>query len=109
MNKDYSYSFDHDNRYCYPNSNVLINKIGITDSTELSIAEREITAIRMMDAKINVIKGIFDFIHLCSIHKYLFGDIYEWAGELRWVNIAKGNMFCNYEYLETNGSVVFKK
>jgi len=45
---------------------------------------------------------------LRKIHKYIFGDIYEWAGEIRWVNIAKGNMFCNYEFIETNADSLFK-
>ena len=109
MNKDYSYDYEYDDRYCYKQSNVLINKLNIKDSYELSIAEREITALRMMDAKINKIEGHFDFHHLCAIHKYLFGDIYEWAGNLRWVNIAKGNMFCNYEFIQSNADRLFEK
>ncbi|OPL08270.1 MAG: hypothetical protein AVO33_01085 [delta proteobacterium ML8_F1] len=91
MNKDNSYDYEYDDRYCYKQSNVLINKLDIKDSYELSVAEREITALRMMDAKINKIEGHFDFEHLYTIHRYLFCDIYDWAGKLRWVNIAKGN------------------
>ncbi len=109
MNKDYSYDYEHDNRYCYKKSSVLINKLEIKNSYELSVAEREITSLRMMDAKINKIKGNFDFEHLCAIHKYLFGDIFEWAGELRWVNISKGNMFCNYEFIQSNADKLFEK
>lgn len=109
MNKDYSYDYEYDDRYCYKQSNVLINKLDIKDSYELSVAEREITALRMMDAKINKIEGHFDFEHLCAIHRYLFGDIYEWAGNLRWVNIAKRNMFCNYEFIQSNADRVFEE
>ena len=47
--------------------------------------------------------------HLQAIHKVVFGDIYEWAGELRTVNIAKGNQFCNYEHLETYADGIFSK
>lgn len=63
MNKDYSYDYEYDDRYCYKQSNVLINKLNIKDSYELSVAEREITALRMMDAKIIKIEGHFDFHH----------------------------------------------
>lgn len=62
---------------CYPHSNVLINTLGITDAEKLHEAEREITSLRLANAKINVIKGDLDLIHLRRIHKYIFGDIYE--------------------------------
>lgn len=47
--------------------------------------------------------------HLKDIHRYIFEDVYEWAGEIRWVNIAKGNMFCNYEYVEAQADILFEK
>lgn len=109
MNSDYSYSYEWDQRYCYPHSNVLINKLGIEDAEKLHIAEREITSLRIANAKIRGIKGEFNLLHLKKIHKYIFGDIYDWAGEIRWVNIAKGNIFCNYEFIEANADSLFNK
>ncbi|MED4954512.1 cell filamentation protein Fic [Paenibacillus macerans] len=109
MNNNYDYSYEWDQRYCYPQSNVLINKLGITDPQKLLEAEREITSLRLANAKINIIKGNFDLAHLRRIHEYIFGDIYDWAGQIRWVNIAKGNMFCNYEYIESNANELFAK
>ncbi len=91
MNNDYNYEFEHDIQYCYENSNVLRNKLNIRDAKVLASAEREITALRIVDAKINTINGAFDLNHLCKIHQYIFSDIYEWAGQIRWVNISKGN------------------
>jgi cell filamentation protein len=93
MSKGYEYDFEWDSRYCYPFSHVLKNKLAIEDAENLSIAEREITSLRIANAKINIVAGEFDLEHLCAIHRYIFADIYEWAGELRWVNIAKGNIF----------------
>lgn len=49
---------------------------------------------------INRIKGKFDFPHLKKIHYFLFCDIYDWAGEIRTVNISKGNQFCRCDYIE---------
>lgn len=109
MSNSYNYSYEWDHRYCYPHSTVLINKLGIEDAEKLQIAEREITSLRIANAKLNIIKGSFDLAHLKKIHKYIFSDIYDWAGEIRWVNIAKGNMFCNYEYIEQNAESVFSK
>ncbi len=89
MSNNYDYSYEWDNRYCYPHSNVLINKLGIEDAEKLRIAEREITSLRIANAKVNVIQGDFDLLHLRKMHEYIFGDIYEWAGEIRCVNVAK--------------------
>ena len=73
---------------------MLDNKLGITNEIELAHEEERITKLKALELfdtnKINefevgTIKG------LSSIHKYLFSDIYEFAGEIRDVNIAKGN------------------
>ncbi len=101
MDQDYTYDYEWDSEYCYPATNVLINKLNIRNAEDLAIAEREITAIRLAVAKAEPIKGNFDLKHLQKIHKILFGDIYFWAGKLRRVNIAKGNQFCLAMNLET--------
>lgn len=82
----------------------LENKLNITDSAELARAEEKISkqkALKLYDA------GILDtltpgtFKTLCTIHKYLFEDIYEFAGKIREVNIAKGNFrFAPLMYLQ---------
>ena len=64
MNRDYSYSYRWDREYCYPESNVLINKLNIQDADALHIAEREITSLRLAAAKLQPIKGKLDMKHL---------------------------------------------
>lgn len=96
----YDYEYEWDKYYCYPNSNVLINKLNITDADELLKAEREITALKTSQAMVNRIEGKFDFEHLKKIHYFLFCDIYKWAGKIRTVNISKGNQFCRCDYIE---------
>ena len=108
MNR-YYYEFERANAYCYPNSFVLRNKLDIQDGTVLSAFEREITSTRIQQATEFPIKGKFDLKHLCAIHRFIFFDVYEWAGELRTVNIAKGNQFCNYIHLETYADGIFTK
>ena len=72
----------------------LENKLGIESSAELADAEEKITKKRALEIYESgfldkLESGTFD--SLAKIHKYLFGDIYEFAGEIRKVNISKGN------------------
>lgn len=107
--KNYTYDYEWDIKYCYPDSNVLINKLNITDAQALAVAEREITSVKLAYAKLNPVKGNFDLRHLQDIHSFLFEDIYPWAGELRQVNIAKGNQFCLSQNLEMYAESIFSK
>ena len=84
---------------------ILENKLNITDQAELARAEEKISKAR---AKKMFETGYLDtlepgtFETLKMIHKYLFEEIYEFAGQLRKVNIAKGNFrFAPLMYLET--------
>jgi cell filamentation protein len=95
--------------YCYPGIDVLKNKLGIKDKAQLKIVERKLTMLRIHDLIQNPIYGKFDLEHLKSIHKYIFQDIYSWAGELRTVDIGKGNMFCHVAYIEMQVNSLFNK
>ena len=82
----------------------LENKLGITNSTELATKEEELSKKRAIEMFEN---GIFStlkagsFESLQKLHKYLFQDIYDFAGEIRTVNIAKGNFrFAPAMYLQ---------
>lgn len=83
---------------------MLENKLGITDSADLARMEEQISkkkAVELFE------KGILDkleagkFSSLQVIHKYLFDEIYDFAGKIRTVNIAKGNFrFAPVMYLQ---------
>jgi len=96
-----------DTIYCYPDSNVLKNKLGIIDQEKLKEFERKLTALRISDLIRKPIRGNFDLRHLCVIHYYIFQDLYTWAGSLRKVDIAKGNMFCNVMFLNDQADAIF--
>ena len=88
--------------YCYANSNVLINNLNIHDNKKLQIYEAKITAAKLLSLRQKGIIGNFDILHLNSIHKYLFEDIYPFAGKFRNENIAKGVFrFAEWEYIES--------
>lgn len=94
--------------YCYPNSDVLINKFNITTEAELYDAEVAFTAFRCNELELNPIKGHFDFNHLKAIHKHIFQDIYSWAGQTRNGDIAKGNsQFCLVQNINSFADYVF--
>lgn len=98
----------NDHKYCYPNSNVLINKLNIRDANELKETEADITLIRLQYLELKPIVGKFDFNHLKKIHKYIFQDIYSWAGKVRTVEISKGNsFFCTTRYLQDYATEIF--
>ena len=78
-----------DTVYCYPNSNVLINKLGIKDKDKLSVIERKLTMLRLLELFEKPIYDKFDLRHLQSIHGYIFQDIYDWSCKIRNVDIAK--------------------
>ena len=82
----------------------LENKLGITNSAELSRAEEKISkqkALQLFERNILDTFEVGTFKGLAQIHKYLFEDIYTFAGQLRTVNIAKGNFrFVPLMYLD---------
>lgn len=96
-----------DNIYCYPNSNILVNKLGIHDLDLLNQAERLLSSRRLLQLQDHPISGSYDYQHLKNIHAYIFQDIYDWAGKERTVDIAKGNMFCNARFLPEQANQIF--
>ncbi len=76
---------------CYPKSDVLINKYNIRDKELLEKFEIQKVFAKLLglDVKPARISYTYDMEHLVNIHKYLFGDIYEWAGTFRKENLYK--------------------
>lgn len=81
----------------------LENKLGITESAELAREEERISKTRAIELYEKKIPNdeIGKFAGLAKIHQYLFGEIYEFAGKVRTVNLAKGNFrFAPVMYLD---------
>lgn len=105
----YKYSYERTADYCYVGTDILINLLHITNAEDLYNAERELVAFRLASFYDKPLKGKLDFHYLKSIHKYLFQDIYRWAGEIRTCNIAKRDLFCLAEYIESFANEIFSK
>lgn len=96
--------------YCYPGSDVLINKLNIKDNQLLSEAERKIVLTKSYELRKNSKIGNFDLDHFLKIHEFLFEDIYPFAGKFRNENIAKGYFsFAEWQYIEPEIKRLFDK
>jgi cell filamentation protein len=82
---------------------VLRNRLGLTDPGELARAEADLVATRIVDLQHTDLPGGYDLDHLQEFHEHLFGDVYDWAGELRTVAIGKGVAFCHPADLRAEG------
>lgn len=78
---------------CYPGTDVLINKLDLRDPDLLDAAEAEFAAIAV--EQIELEGPPFDLDYLCRLHRQLFSEVYDWAGQVRNVDISKGQTrFC---------------
>lgn len=101
----YDAANDH---YCYQGTSVLENRLNIRDEHKLELAERDIT-----NETINNITyqtPPYDLENFKSIHSTLFSDLYNWAGQIRDVSIAKGGtVFCIYSRIEPEANKLFTR
>ena len=71
---------------------ILRNLVGATTGDELRHREDTFVGVRALTLRANGIPGSFDLAGLQAIHRHLFQDVYEWAGELRTVGMQKGEV-----------------
>jgi cell filamentation protein len=84
---------------CPPDFVVLRNKLDFRDADQLALVEAVLVSQRIAEG---IPSGGFDLAHLKAIHRHLFQDVYEWAGQIRTVEISKGgNRFQFRRYIET--------
>lgn len=93
--------------FTYPHSSVLRNKLGIRDAAALDHVERRMVAQRAAEG---IPRGVFDLDHLRTIHRHLFQDIYDWAGEIRTVELSKGGQQFQFrQFIETGMADVHRR
>ena len=104
------YSIDPLTADCYDGTACLINKFNIRDSSQLSEIEARITFARASELEQHPISGAFDFEHYKAIHRFLFEDIYSWAGQIRTVDMTKkGTSFTKASDIERNAAACFNR
>ena len=75
--------------YLDESTGVLKNLLGIKDKQQLDEAEADYVTYRLKEIAKNPLPGAYDYAHLLEMHKYIFQDLYEWAGQQRKLNIYK--------------------
>jgi len=104
------YSIEAASADCYPGTVVLKNKFDIQDEAKLNEVESVLVSARYAEWEKAPRADSFDFEHYKAIHRYLFSDLYEWAGEVRTINISKkGTSFLPAEEIERQAGLVFRR
>jgi len=92
---------------CYPGTDILVNRLGLRDQARLDAYEAMITAQR---AEEPLPRGRLGYAHYRAIHRHLFQDVFDWAGQPRTVRIAKGgSMFCYPEHIDAAMRALFDR
>ena len=87
--------------YCWPDSDCLRNKIDIHDSARLREVEARIVSAREIELLRETLPGEYNLEHFKAFHRRLFGDVYDWAGETRTMNISKpGALFAPWQHVD---------
>lgn len=104
------YSINSSTDNCYEGTTCLINKFGIRDEEKLEKVEAQITFAKSSSLEREPLNKNFDFEHYKAIHQYLFEDLYEWAGQIRTVNLSKkGTQFADADEIERIARACFKR
>ncbi len=91
--------------YLYPGLDIMRNRLNIRQQQRLEQAAYEMTALRAATIELGpLVRGL---PHLRTIHRQLYQDIFDWAGQLREVDIYQGDTpFCHFAYIEKEGNAL---
>lgn len=98
--------------YFTSHDDILENKLGITDPNALKQLEEEIVSFRTAEIFSSFHVEAFDFECLKEIHRRLFSDLYEFAGQVRFVDMKRGDNavpFCYIQFIEPEQTRIFGK
>lgn len=105
-----NYAVDSLHDGCYLGTTILINKLDIQNQADLDAVEGTIVPAKAALWETNPLVESFDFAHYCAIHRFLFEDLYEWAGKPRTVDISKkGTQFCPVAQISSSAKAVFSR
>jgi len=96
--------------YLDKGTGILRNLLGIKDQAALDKAESSLSFLQAAKLREQPVEGKFDLAHLQQIHRRLFGDIYDWAGEIRQGEIQKGDtMFARHLMIDSAARQLFQQ
>lgn len=104
---------NYQSKYCYSDSEVLLNNYNVTDQETLDIIERRVSALMLTKIQMREIpkeQVLFSIDYICQLHKEIFEHVYSFAGKIRRENITKGNTpFCRPEFIIESLTNILKK
>lgn len=104
------YTVDSTGNDCYPGTTVLVNRFGLQTQGELDAVEAALVTAKATLWENEPQCSSFDFAHYQAIHRFLFSELYDWAGELRTINLSKkGTQFCPVRELPRVSKAIFDR
>ena len=105
-----AYSIDPVSADCYPGTSVLVNKFDIRDEEKLAEVESVLVSARYAEWLNAPQATSFDFEHYKAVHRFLFSDLYEWAGSVRTIDISKkSTLFAPAKDIESQAGQLFER
>lgn len=102
--------YSNNDHYLDAATGVLKNRLNIGAEAALEKAEAAFAGIRSYELAQSPLPGNFDLAHLKAIHRYLFQDVYDWAGECRTIDISRGDtLFAHHTYIEAAARPIFER
>lgn len=103
-----AYSIESSQDSCYPGTSVLINKLGIQNQAQLNENETLIVGVKSLQFELAPFPEPLDFSYYKRLHQFLFGELYEWAGTVRSINLSKQHThFCSADEIEPLAGQMF--
>ena len=90
---------------------IIVPIVGVTKQEIIDEAKTfDSIPVDVVEWRVDWFEGVFDFAHYKAIHQFLFSDLYDWAGQLRTVNLSKkGTDFCPAEEIEPQAKLIFDR
>ena len=105
-----AYSIDSSSDSCYPGTSVLVNKLGIQNQAQLDENETLIVGVKSLQFELAPFPEPLDFNYYKKLHRFLFDELYEWAGIVRSINLSKQHTrFCPADEIESLAGRMFSR
>lgn len=105
-----AYSIESSQDGCYPGTTVLINKLGIQNQVQLDENETLIVGVKSLQFELLPFPEPLNFDYYKRLHSFLFGELYEWAGAVRTINLSKQHTrFCPADNIEPLAEKMFER
>jgi cell filamentation protein len=105
-----AYGISPTDESCYLGTTVLINKLGIKNQAHLDESETLIVGVKSLQYELAPFPEELDFNYYKRVYRFLFDELYDWAGQLRTINMSKQHtQFCPVQDISDLGERIFSR